>query len=63
MPLRFNSLTGNYLIKPPSNQLCVIISKPGGAVLYSDNPHHGEITLSVTAGHKPVLLIPTGGGQ
>ena len=63
MPLRFNKLTGKYLIKPPSNQLCVIISKPGGATLYSANPHGGEITLTVTAGHYPRLKIKTGGGM
>ncbi len=63
MPLR-HLPDGTYLVKPPSNNLVVIYSKPGGAVLYSNNPRSLPVTLSVslTTGHVAKLKIKTGGG-
>lgn len=50
---------GTYQLKPPRRNLFVIISKPGGAVLYTGKAGLTPVTLSVavTAGHYARLKV------
>lgn len=58
MPLR-KLPDGTYLVKPPSNNLCVVRAEPSGTIVYSGIPGRLPITFSpaLPTDNLPRLLI------
>lgn len=61
MPMR-KLPDGTYLIKPPSNNLCIIRAEPSGTICYSGIPHQSPVTLTTPLpdGNTARLLVHAG---